>query len=169
MKTATKLKAQALPRAGADTATDGTVLAQLAALQGLSVNELKAKWLEVFGTPAPNNTRGYLELRLGYRLQELAFGGLSRETRGTLELLADEIEGHRSRKAAIADIRTPVTGTRLVREWAGVEHTVTVLRDGFDWEGRRYKSLSAIAKAITGTQWNGYRFFGLRDARRDGR
>src|SRR5690606_29527656 len=65
--------------------------------------------------------------------------------------------------------RNPVVGTRLVREWDGVEHTVTVMKDGFDWQGRKFKSLSAVARAITGTQWNGYRFFGLREARRDDR
>jgi hypothetical protein len=56
----------------------------------------------------------------------------------------------------------PVAGTRLLREWQGVEHTVTVLADGFDYDGRPYKSLSAIARAITGTRWNGWLFFGLR-------
>ncbi|TDR35002.1 hypothetical protein DES43_1111 [Aquamicrobium defluvii] len=62
-----------------------------------------------------------------------------------------------------------MVGTRLVREWGGVEHTVTVMKDGFDWQGRKFKSLSAVARAITGTQWNGYRFFGLRETRRDDR
>lgn len=73
------------------------------------------------------------------------------------------------RVAMIVDGRTPVTGTKLVREWEGTEHTVTVMRDGFEWQGRNYKSLSAIARAITGTRWNGYRFFGLRESRRGGR
>ena len=63
--------------------------------------------------------------------------------------------------------RSPgLIGTRLVREWDGVEHTVTVMRDGFEWQGRRFKSLSAAARAISGSNWNGYRFFGLGDARR---
>lgn len=96
-------------------------------------------------------------------------GGLSRETRRTLDLLADEIAGRVGSKTIIADSRNPVVGTRLVREWDGVEHTVTVINDGFDWQGRKFKSLSAVARAITGTQWNGYRFFGLREARRDDR
>ena len=65
----------------------------------------------------------------------------------------------------ISDPRNPVIGTRLVREWDGAEHVITVLKDGFDWQGRRYKSLSAVARDITGTQWNGYRFFGLRPTR----
>ncbi|MEE3046515.1 MAG: DUF2924 domain-containing protein [Pseudomonadota bacterium] len=142
---------------------------QLSALKRMTVVELKTKWESLFGSPAPNNSRSYLELRLGYRIQELTVGGLSRETRRTLDLLADEIEGQIGRKAIIADSRNPVVGTRLVREWDGVEHTVTVMKDGFDWQGRKFKSLSAAARAITGTQWNGYRFFGLREARRDDR
>ncbi len=59
----------------------------------------------------------------------------------------------------------PLAGTRLLREWRGVEHAVTVLPDGFEWEGRPYRSLSAIARAITGTRWNGWAFFGLKSGR----
>ena len=110
--------------------------------------------------------RGFLEGRLAYRIQELTYGGPDRETRRMLDLLADEVEGTLTRKSQIADPRNPVTGTKLIRDWDGVAHTVTVLKDGFDWGGRRYKSLSAIARAITGTQWNGYRFFGLRARKR---
>jgi hypothetical protein len=62
-------------------------------------------------------------------------------------------------------VNAPVAGTQLIREWRGVEHKVTVLVDGFEWEGRRYKSLSAVARAITGTQWNGPLFFGLRSGK----
>jgi hypothetical protein len=164
----TKRKTDAAPwRAGERDATDASVVTQLAALKRMTVIELKAKWESIFGTPAPNNSRNYLELRLGYRIQELTLGGLSRETRRTLDLLADEIEGKIGRKSIIADSRNPVLGTQLVREWGGVEHTVTVIKDGFDWQGQKFKSLSAAARAITGTQWNGYRFFGLREARRD--
>jgi hypothetical protein len=148
-------------------AADASVVAQLAALKQMTVVELKAKWESLFGTPAPNNSRSNLELRLGYRIQELTLGGLSRETRRMLDLLADEIEGKVSRKAIIADSRNPVIGTRLVREWDGTEHTVTVMKDGFDWQGHKFKSLSAVAKAITGTQWNGYRFFGLRERKQE--
>ncbi|WP_082520642.1 DUF2924 domain-containing protein [Rhizobium sp. Root482] len=150
-------------------AADASVIAQLAAIKRMTVVELKTKWESLFGAPAPNNSRSYLELRLGYRIQELSLGGLSRETRRTLDLLADEIEGQARHRSIIADPRNPIVGTRLVREWDGVEHTVTVLKDGFDWQERRFKSLSAVARAITGTQWNGYRFFGLREARRDDR
>ena len=165
-----KRKIDAAPgRPGEGPEADATVVIQLAALKQMTVVELKAKWENLFGTSGPNNSRSYLELRLGYRIQELTLGGLSRETRRTLELLADEIEGRIGRKAIITDSRNPVVGTRLVREWDGVEHTVTVMKEGFDWQGRKFKSLSAIARSITGTQWNGYRFFGLREARRDDR
>ena len=169
MRTATKPGPQGLPRPGEDAATDGPVLGQLATMQKLSVVELKAKWEALFGTPAPNNARAFLELRIGYRIQELTYGGLTRETRRVLDLLADEVEGKISRKGMVADPRNPVIGTRLVREWDGAEHTVTVLRDGYDWQGRKFRSLSAVAKAITGTNWNGFRFFGMREKKRENR
>jgi hypothetical protein len=85
-----------------------------------------------------------------------------------LDALADELQGKPGRKAMMRESRTPVVGTRLVREWNGIEHTVTVKRDGFEFDGRLYKSLSAIARGITGTQWNGWRFFGIREISRGG-
>lgn len=142
------------------------ILARLAALKAMTVNELKAEWQVLFDVPAPNNSRTFLESRLGYRIQELTHGGPDKQTRRLLDMLADEVEGTLTRKAQIADPRNPVTGTRLIREWDGVAHTVTVLKEGFEWDGRRYKSLSAVARAITGTRWNGYRFFGLRERKR---
>jgi hypothetical protein len=149
--------------------SDASVVAQLTALQKMSVVELKQRWEALFGTPAPNNSRSYLEVRLGNRIQELMLGGLSRDMRRVLDLLVKELEGKNTRKAIMTDPRKPIPGTRLLREWDGAEHSVTVLRDGFDWQGRKFKSLSAVARAITGTQWNGYRFFGLREAGRDPR
>lgn len=149
-----------------DPARDVTVLTRLAALKTMSVNELKAEWMKLFGTSAPNNSRLFLELRLAYRIQELACGGLSRDTVRLLNAIADELESGSQRKSKLRQSRMPMAGTRLVREWNGVEHTVTVLRDGFEWQGRTYKSLSAIARAIAGTRWNGWRFFGLREMKR---
>ena len=145
---------------------DIRVLARLAALKTLTVKELKAEWEQLFQTQAPNNSHAYLQQRLAYRVQELAYGGLTKPVTAMLNALADEVEGKKVRKSVISDPRNPVIGTRLVREWDGVEHVITVLKDGFDWQGRRYKSLSAIARDITGTRWNGYRFFGLRENRR---
>jgi len=162
MKTATKPKPQALPRAGENAVTDSTVLAQLAALQRLSVNELKVKWKDLFATAAPNNSRAFLELRIAGKIQELTYGGITRDTRRILDLLADEVEGKVTRKGMADDARNPLPGTKLVREWNGTEHTVTVLGDGYDFAGKKFKSLSAVAKAITGTSWNGFKFFALR-------
>jgi len=146
--------------------THEPILARLAALKAMSVNELKTEWQALFDAPAPNNSRTFLEGRLAYRIQELTYGGPDKQTRRLLDLLADEVEGTLKRKAQIADPRNPVVGTKLIREWDGIAHTVTVLKDGFDWGGQRYKSLSAVARAITGTRWNGYRFFGLRERKR---
>lgn len=146
--------------------THEPILARLAALKAMSVNELKTEWQAMFDAPAPNNSRTFLEGRLAYRIQELTYGGPDKQTRRLLDLLADEVEGTLTRKAQIADPRNPVVGTKLIREWDGVAHTVTVLKDGFDWGGQRYKSLSTVARAITGTHWNGYRFFGLRERKR---
>ena len=146
--------------------TQDPILTRLAALKAMSVNELKTEWQALFAAPAPNNSRTFLEGRLAYRIQELTYGGPDKQTRRLLDLLADEVEGTLTRKAQIADPRNPVVGTKLIREWDGTAHTVTVLKDGFDWGGQRFKSLSAVARAITGTRWNGYRFFGLRERKR---
>jgi hypothetical protein len=153
-----------LPAPGENAARDQPVLARLAALKTLSVVEMKAEWRRLFGVEAPNNSRPFLEMRLGYRIQELAYGGLSKTTLRILDALADEYRGIAVKKPLLVDARKPLAGTKLIREWAGVEHVVTVLREGFEYEGRRYKSLSAIARSITGTRWNGWRFFGLRAA-----
>jgi hypothetical protein len=92
-------------------------------------------------------------------IQELAYGGLKPATRAKLDALADALDPKAARKRVVSG---PVVGTQLIREWRGVEHKVTVLADGFEWEGRRYKSLSAVARAITGTRWNGLTFFGVK-------
>jgi hypothetical protein len=153
-------------RPGTDTSLDQTVLSRLADLKAMSVKDLKAEWENLIGSAAPNNSRTFLEIRIAYRIQELTYGGPDRETRRMLDLLADEVDGTLTRKAQIADPRNPVVGTKLIREWDGKAHTVTVLKEGFEWDGRRYKSLPAVARTITGTRWNGYRFFGLRERKR---
>jgi hypothetical protein len=137
-----------------------SIAAQLAALPQTSTPDLKALWSELYARPAPAFNRPYLISRLAYRIQELACGGLKPTTRAKLDALADGLDPKRARKRAPARL---IAGTRLCRGWQGVEHVVTVLHDGdFDWQGRRYASLSAVARAITGTRWNGPLFFGLR-------
>jgi hypothetical protein len=91
---------------------------------------------------------------------------LKPETIWRLEQLGEELDGGDKKKRCMRlDRDRPITGTRLLREWQGVEQVVTVTKDGFEWQGRPYKSLSAIARAITGTRWNGWTFFGLKNHR----
>lgn len=136
-------------RTALGTAQGHAVLADLVALKAMTVPELREKWAAIFDAPAPNTSRQNLELRLGYRIQELALGGIGRDTRRTLDALAAEVASGEPGQV-MTDPRRPLPGTRLVREWNGVEHTVTVLTKGFEWQGRRYKSLSGAARAITG-------------------
>ena len=140
--------------------------ARLAALKTTPTSELKSQWRELFGTEPPPFNRRYLESRLAYRIQELAYGGLKPETIRRLEELGEELDGGSITKRRIRMDQKPIIGTRLVREWQGTEQVVTVTKDGFEWQGRPYQSLSAIARAITGTRWNGWVFFGLKNQRR---
>ncbi len=141
------------------------VLGRLAALQTLPTAELKRRWRELFGTEPPPFNRPYRQSRLAYRIQELAYGGLKPETRARLEALGEQLDGGNVVLRRVRADSRPLAGTRLVREHAGVEHAVTLLVNGFEWEGRPYRSLSAIARAITGTRWNGWTFFGLKSQR----
>jgi len=137
------------------------VLAQLAALKGLQTQDLKQRWRELFDTEPPPYNRRFLESRLAYRIQELAYGGLKPETVERFQALAEELDGSdRTKRRRTAKDR-PIAGTRLIREWQGVEHCVTVRDEDYEYQGRPYQSLSAIARAITGTRWNGWVFFGL--------
>ena len=140
------------------------VLAQLAALKTAPVAGLKQKWRDLFEREPPAYNRHFLESRLAYRIQELAFGGLSPETLERLDTLADELESNGSKRRNRLQNR-PIAGTRLIREYQGVEHSVTVRQEDFEYRGLPYKSLSAIARQITGTQWNGLVFFGLKNTR----
>jgi hypothetical protein len=144
------------------------VLRQVATLREATAAELRQRWRELFGTEPPPFSRPFLQSRLAYRLQELAFGGLKSETVVRLEALGERLDGGNITLRRIRADGRPLAGTRLVREHRGIEHVVTVLDDGFEYEGRPYQSLSAIARAITGTRWNGWTFFGLNRQRRAG-
>ena len=140
------------------------VLARIAALKLMPAGALRAQWQELFDTPPPPYNRRFLESRLAYRIQELALGGLKPQTVARLEAMGEQLDGGRRSVRRIRPDTLPIPGTRLVRLFQGVEHVVTVREDGFEWQGRTYKSLSRVARAITGTQWNGWVFFGLRGA-----
>ena len=139
-----------------------TIITRLAALKDTPTADLRTLWGKLFDTDSPRQNRRFLESRLAYRIQELEYGGLKPATIERLEALGKELSVG---KLVLRRIRTdqhPISGTRLIREYQGVEHCVTVLDNGFEYQGRPYKSLSAIARAITGTRWNGWVFFGLR-------
>ena len=133
-------------------------LLALERLGELPPEELKAEWARRYGAPAPNLSVELLLLGLGFKLQEQKLGGISRSTRALLRQVGSRA-GKGSDKTPLPCKLTP--GTRLVRDWHGMGHTVTVLDNGFEYDGKHWKSLSAIARAITGAHWNGLRFFGL--------
>jgi hypothetical protein len=139
-----------------------TIITRLTALKDTPTADLRTLWGKLFETEPPRQNRRFLESRLAYRIQELEYGGLKPATIERLEALGKELSVG---KLVLRRIRTdqhPISGTRLIREYQGVEHCATVLDSGFEYQGRPYKSLSAIARAITGTRWNGWVFFGLR-------
>jgi hypothetical protein len=134
------------------------VAAEIERVQSLSVAALRRRWQAEFGRPPPRSLTGDLLRRMiANRLREEAFGTLDR---ATLKLL----DGLAGRGGARRRERNLKIGTVLVRDYQGRRHTVTVEPDGFVWEGASYSSLSAIARAITGTAWNGPRFFAIKPA-----
>lgn len=135
---------------------------RLEELATLGAPQLRAEWTSLFGNPAPRRVSRDILLRgIAYRLQEKMYGGLKPATVKRLKRLASGVQDEGSpAPAPAASLRL---GTRLLREWDGRTETVEVLQDGFEWRGTRYRSLSAIARAITGVQWSGPKFFGLLD------
>lgn len=160
-------------------------------LQRMTVPRLRERYAEVFGEPTRSGNRQFLVRRIAWRLQAMDEGDLSARARRRAAELAREADlrvrapsgpilangphapavaptaGFRrtmtvtGRVVQRGDHRLPGPGTVLRREFKGVEHLVTVLADGFEYEGKPYRSLSAVATAITGSHWNGYLFFGL--------
>ena len=142
-------------RSGTRSLTD-----ELAELRGLDPTALKQRWRVLYRTEAPAHIGQSLLLQaVAYRLQERVLGGLKSSTRRLLERAAEDSLHGRTPTEAPARV-TP--GSVLIREWHGVSHRVTVLADGVLLRGARYRSLSEVARKITGTRWSGPRFFGLR-------
>jgi DUF2924 family protein len=139
---------------------------RLAEIETYDSGTLRREWQKLYGCPAPKRVRRDLLLRaVAYRIQELAFGGLKPATVRRLKQLADKSRvGPVTPPPAAASLRP---GMRLMREWNGETHLVEVVEKGFTWRGQPYPSLSAIARAITGSRWSGPRFFGLLDRDRD--
>lgn len=138
---------------------------RLKSLPGLDKPALWKLWSELFKRPVPTGVRRGLVVRiLAYRLQEQAFGSLAPAIRRRLRQIAAEVTSGKANLSAQPQRIKP--GTRLLREWQGRKHGVTVAETGFDYQGIRYGSLSEIARQITGTRWSGPLFFGLKAARR---
>jgi hypothetical protein len=128
-------------------------------LQSLNPKQLREEWRRLYRGDAPKLSRDLLVLALGYRLQELEYGGLGKATRRKLQTIAKSL--HTTGRVGSAPSLSLKPGARLLREWHGRTHTVTITEDGFEHEGASYPSLSKIAKKITGAHWSGPRFFGL--------
>jgi hypothetical protein len=143
---------------------------EITVLRGLDLKGLRVRWRNVFSKPAPEHLTRYLLFRIiAYRLQADRLGDLDAETLKVLKQAAGQ-EGPASavsKNLARLDQRrfAPPPGTVLVREWDRTSHQVMVVPDGYAWNGKTFDSLSQVAFAITGTKWNGPRFFGLRDRR----
>ncbi len=134
---------------------------EVGALADLDLNALRARWLKTTGRPAPRAFRTEMLRRaLAYEMQIAAFGGLPSSLKRQLRDLAKAARKDRFDEALGTTHLKP--GTMLMRVWEGKTETVMVTRDGYVWAGERYTSLSAIAKAITGTSWNGWTFFGVK-------
>jgi hypothetical protein len=155
-----------------------SVQSEVLALQRMTPTELREKYLEVFGEPTRSGNKEFLRKRLAWRIQSLGEGGLSERARRRAEELARDADIRttpprtpsvaeravaRSVPVPVAGDRLPLPGAVLTREYRGQLIEVTVLPKGFEWDGTIYRSLSAVAKAVTGSHWNGHLFFGLRN------
>src|SRR5271165_3394494 len=135
---------------------------RLARLETLDLSAMRQEWRRLNRAEPPRLSRDLMMRALAYRIQEIAFGGLSKATLRRLATLAAEFESD-GRIAPPAQPRIK-PGARLVREWHGRTHAVVVTEDGFEFEGKLYRSLTGIAREITGAAWSGPRFFGLAKA-----
>jgi DUF2924 family protein len=134
---------------------------ELAGLPALGPERLRERWRTLYRSePPPRISEDLLRRAVAYRLQERVLGGLKPSTRRLLERVAEDAQPRRSASAAPA--RKVGPGAVLIREWRGTSHQVTVLEEGVLFRGKRYRSLSEVARKITGTRWSGPLFFGLK-------
>ena len=146
-------------------ARNGTNLsAQIAALGDFDAARLRAEWRRLYRTEPPRLSRDLMVRAIAYKMQERVLGGLGAAVRSKLRTLAQRLETDNDLGSTPGIRLKP--GARLVREWHGRSHVVVVLEDGFEYDGKRYRSLSEIARAITGAHWSGPRFFGLPQVRK---
>ena len=132
---------------------------ELDRIRSLDLEKLRSEWRRLYYSGPPKISRDLFILALGYRLQEIEYGGLGKSTRRKLQTLAKGLR--KTGRVGPVPSLSLKPGARLVREWRGRAHTVTVTEDGYDYAGTSYPSLTKIAKKITGAHWSGPRFFGL--------
>jgi len=152
------------------------LLTKIMNLKDASLEELKKKYSELFeNKPAPSNNKTYLWKKIAYRLQELEYGGLSVESQGKIQELIQKYDPvnnkavrpentsqNEPKKANLKrDKRLPIPGTVITKEYKGIKLQVKILESGFEYSNKVYKTLTAIAKEVTGAHWNGYLFFNL--------
>ena len=146
------------------------IVEQITALQNMPTGELAAEYTRLFGRPPRYRSVPWMRKRIAHQLQVVAFGGLPRAAQAALDALRAEIQLPATPAPTIAP--TPTTprglrpGTTLQRAWRGQQVRVEVTAEGFEWDGRKFGSLSAVALAVTGSHWNGRLFFGLAERRR---
>jgi hypothetical protein len=147
------------------TTQENTIVSQIAQLPQMPMENIWALWDEFFDRRPGHHQRTYLESRIAYKLQERAFGGLPSHVRRKLEQIGETGEVPNHKRRAESDL---APGTTLIREYNGLTYRVKVMDDGrFDLDGRPFKSLSAVARAITGTVYSGPVFFGLKPTSRE--
>jgi Protein of unknown function (DUF2924) len=147
----------------ANSGQNKTLEAEIRRLPDLSLAELRDRWKTLFGNPAPLSLRRkFLARAVAYQMQVKAYGGLSNSTKRRLREIAEAVR--RGSPDAAGVVRQIRPGTQMIRQWRDKTHIVISIAGGFEWNGQTYKSLSAVAKDITGTNWNGYAFFGIKRA-----
>ena len=142
-----------------------SILRQLATLETMSMDQLRERWHDLYGGEPPGYKRQFLIKRLAYRIQELFYGGLPEAAQTRLRQVARVDRRVSGNPRSQVDI---LPGTRFVRIWKDHRYEVLAHENGFEYAGRMFRSLSAVAREITGTRWNGRLFFGLKRDRRGG-
>lgn len=165
LKPAARLSQDPAPNANelGKSAVSGDLNAGIAQLGDLGIAELRERWFALYSCPAPKFFQRKLLIRaIAYQMQMKAYGGLPPATMRKLREIAKAARTGKSGSAVRTLPPRLKPGTRLIRVWQDRPHSVLVVEGGFEWDGQYYKSLSAVAKAITGTNWNGFAFFGVR-------
>ncbi|WP_212111457.1 DUF2924 domain-containing protein [Bartonella queenslandensis] len=149
---------------------DKTLLARVAALPNMPLADLKTLWRQVYNDEPPSGNKNHIVRKLAYRLQELAYG-IDQQIEKQIEQHANDLfgSGKKTKQKQKVQYQRPIPGSKLVREYKGIEYQVTILDEGYEYAGCLYKNLSKVALAITGSNWSGPAFFGLNNKAQGGK